>query len=324
MKKLFVDARPNDRDLIIAALEAGADAVLVNSAKGVFDLGLITTIAPDGSLIPGTDIFEITISDADSQNKAMDKNGTLIVHTSDWTIIPLENLIAAGREVIAAVSSLEEAKTALTVLETGVSGVLVKGDESLIREVAGFISHSGARVSLVEMEVKSIKPVGMGDRVCIDTCTNMVDGQGMLIGNTSSGMMLVSAETLDNPYVAKRPFRVNAGAVHSYIQVTDGKTAYLSDLKSGDKTLVINSDGDGFSAVIGRIKIEKRPLLLIEAMYKDQLVSAILQNAETIRIITPDGAVPVTKLHPGVIIKGAVMEGGRHFGMPVKESITEK
>ena len=71
----------------------------------------------------------------------------------------------------------------------------------------------------------------MGDRVCVDTCTNMGPGEGMLVGNSSGGLFLVHAESLENPYVAPRPFRVNAGPVHAYIRVPGGKTKYLGELE---------------------------------------------------------------------------------------------
>jgi 3-dehydroquinate synthase II len=38
----------------------------------------------------------------------------------------------------------------------------------------------------------------------------------MLVGNSSAFTFLVNAETESNPYVAPRPFRINAGAVHAY------------------------------------------------------------------------------------------------------------
>ncbi len=328
MKKLFVDARPWDKELVVTALESGADGVFVESAEPVSDLGKILTIAPDGDLIPGTDIHEITISSTEEQEIAMElaKRGAIIVHTPDWTIIPLENLVAVGREVIASVTTREEAVTALTILEHGVSGVLVKtSDPDVIRDIASLIQQETCRIPLVPLTVRSVQPAGMGDRVCVDTCTMMQDGDGMLVGNTSSGLVLVHAETLDNPYVASRPFRVNAGAVHSYLQVPDGKTAYLADIRTGNKTLIIHADGSCRISTVGRVKIERRPLLLVEAEYQGRQVSAILQNAETIRVAQPGGgALPVTKLSPGDTILGLVMEGGRHFGMAVRETILEK
>ncbi len=165
----------------------------------------------------------------------------------------------------------------------------------------------------------------MGDRVCVDTCSLLSDGEGMLMGNTSSALLLVHAETLENPYVAPRPFRVNAGAVHAYILLPDGKTAYLSDLAIGGQVLVTDGKGTAHTAIIGRTKIERRPLLLVEAEAGTAKVSLILQNAETIRLVGEDGkAISVVNLQKGDTIMGCTLEGGRHFGMAVKETIREK
>jgi len=145
------------------------------------------------------------------------------------------------------------------------------------------------------------------------------------MGNTSSAMLLVHAETLENPYVAPRPFRVNAGAVHAYILLPDGKTAYLSDLAIGGSVLVTDANGTAHSAIIGRTKIERRPLLLVEAAAGPNKVSLIIQNAETIRLVSEKGeAISVVHLKAGDKIMGSVLEGGRHFGMAVKETIREK
>ena len=109
----------------------------------------------------------------------------------------------------------------------------------------------------------------MCDRVCIDTCTNMTRGEGALVGNSSAGMFLVHAETESNPYVAARPFRVNAGAVHMYVRLPNGKTKYLSEIESGDEIMIYNYKGEGRIAYVGRAKVERRPMLLIEAIAED-------------------------------------------------------
>jgi 3-dehydroquinate synthase II len=63
----------------------------------------------------------------------------------------------------------------------------------------------------------------------------------------------------------------------------------------------------------------------VEAESGKAKVSLILQNAETIRLVTPDGnALSVVNLALGDQIMGCVLEGGRHFGMAVKETIREK
>ncbi len=165
----------------------------------------------------------------------------------------------------------------------------------------------------------------MGDRVCLDTVSNMVPGEGMLVGNAGSGFFLVHSESLKNPYVAARPFRVNAGAVHAYLYLPEGKTKYLSEVKAGDEVLTVRHDGTTSVSYIGRAKIERRPLLLIEAEAEGQPVSLVLQNAETIRLTSPEGeAISVATLKPGDRVLAHVTQGGRHFGMAIEETITER
>lgn len=328
MKQFWVECRPWNKEIATTAIESGADAILVDKAEDVKRLGRITTIAPDGDIKPGKDITECTITDKASENKAAEagKHKPVIVTTSDWTVIPLENLVAQSEKIVARVKDAKEAALALHVLEKGTYGILLATDNpAVVKEVAAMVKAGTGKVGLVPFTVTKIHPVGMGDRVCVDTCSILSDGDGMLMGNTSSAMLLVHAETLENPYVAPRPFRVNAGAVHAYILLPDGKTAYLADLAIGGSVLVSDAKGGAHSAIIGRTKIERRPLLLVEAASGKDKVSLILQNAETIRLVGEDGkAISVVQLKTGDKILGTVLEGGRHFGMAVKETIREK
>ncbi|GAB6284871.1 MAG: 3-dehydroquinate synthase II [Methanoregula sp.] len=328
MKKFWVDLREWNKEIATTAIESGADALVVEHAETVKRLGRITTIAPDGDLKPGADVIECTITDKASENAAVQaaKHAWVIVTTSDWTVIPLENLVAQSDRIIAGVKSVREAELALTILERGVQGILLQtNDPAVVKEVAGLIKAQTGTVNLIPFTVTAIRHVGMGDRVCVDTCSMLSDGEGMLMGNTSSAMLLVHAETLENPYVAPRPFRVNAGAVHAYILLSDGRTAYLSDIAIGGQVLVANETGAARTAIVGRTKIERRPLLLVEAEADSVRVSLILQNAETIRLVKEGGgAVSVVDLSVGDHILGCALEGGRHFGMAVKETILEK
>jgi len=328
MKKFWVDLREWNKEIATTAIESGADALVVEHAETVKRLGRITTIAPDGDLKPGAGVIECTITDKASENAAVQaaKHAWVIVMTSDWTIIPLENLVAQSDRIIAGVKSVREAELALTILERGVQGILLQtNDPAVVKEVAGLIKAQTGTVNLIPFTVTAIRQVGMGDRVCVDTCSMLSDGEGMLMGNTSSAMLLVHAETLENPYVAPRPFRVNAGAVHAYILLSDGRTAYLSDIAIGGQVLVANETGAARTAIVGRTKIERRPLLLVEAEAGSVRVSLILQNAETIRLVKEGGgAVSVVDLAVGDHILGCALEGGRHFGMAVKETILEK
>jgi 3-dehydroquinate synthase II len=328
MKQFWVDIRPWNKEIATTALESGVDAVVVDSADEIRKLGRITTIAPDGDLKTGSDVVEVSITDKASENRAAvirDKK-YVIVTTTDWTVIPLENLVAQSDRIIAKVKDLKEAELALTVLERGVAGILLSTKvPGVVRDVAKLVKTATSQVNLIPFTITKIHPVGMGDRVCVDTCTMLSDGEGMLMGNMSSAMLLVHAETLENPYVAPRPFRVNAGAVHAYILLPDGKTAYLSDLTIGGQVLVVDAQGTAHPVIIGRTKIERRPLLLVEADAGTAKVSLILQNAETIRLIRKGGgAISVVNLAVGDTVMGCTLEGGRHFGMAVQETIREK
>jgi len=152
----------------------------------------------------------------------------------------------------------------------------------------------------------------------------MQRGEGMLIGSQASGMFLVNSESDDSPYVAARPFRVNAGAVHSYIKIGD-KTRYLSELRTGDTVTIVDSKGKQRDGIVGRIKIESRPLMLIEAKAGDRTLSVILQNAETIKLVGKDGnPISVAKLKKGDEVLVHLEEGARHFGKKIEETIIEK
>ncbi|MBP1927865.1 3-dehydroquinate synthase II [Methanolinea mesophila] len=328
MKEFWVDIRPWDKNIATTALESGADVLVVDRASNAKELSRIVVVAPDGDMVPGKDVFEVTIKGKADEEEAVKRSvqGPVIVSTSDWTVIPLENLVAQSDRIYAVVKDEKEAALALSVLEKGVKGVVLRTcDPAMVRKVGLAVRKSSGHAELVPFTVTAIRPVGMGDRVCVDTCTLLTPGEGMLVGNTSSAFLLVHAETMENPYVAPRPFRVNAGAVHAYILLPGGKTAYLSDLKTGDRVTVADAEGDLSDAVVGRVKIEKRPLLLVEAESGSSKVSLVLQNAETIRLVGEDGAsLSVVELSPGDRILGCIMEGGRHFGMAVKEHITEK
>lgn len=254
----------------------------------------------------------------------------LIVVGTDWKVIPLENLIAGLQkldvEIIAGVQNAEEAKLALETLEHGSDGVFLDTDNfSEIKKVAAVRDRSGMeKIPLARAKVTKVKPVGMGDRVCVDTASLMVLGEGMLIGSQSNGLFLVHSESEESPYVAARPFRVNAGAVHAYIRVGE-KTRYLSELASGDEVLIIDSEGETRPAVVGRVKIERRPLMLVEAEVEGTKIKTLLQNAETIKLVGADGKpMPVTALKEGDEVLVYFEAAARHFGIKIEETIIEK
>ncbi|MFP4454021.1 MAG: 3-dehydroquinate synthase II [Desulfobacterales bacterium] len=329
-RKIWVKVDPWDKKLATTALEGGADGLVIppgysDTAKS---LGRIQTIAEDGDLKIGTDVvhFTITSSDDEEEIARLAKDKKVILECSDWTIIPLENLIARGAGVIAQVQSIDEAKTAFSILEKGVEHILYTPlDPADLKKALSVLKADTGILDLDIAEITELKPLGMGDRVCVDTCSDMNPGEGMLVGNASSALFLVHSESVSNPYVAPRPFRVNAGPVHAYTRVPDGKTRYLSELAAGDEVLIVNHKGETSPGIVGRLKIEKRPLMLVKAKIGDREISTIVQNAETIRLTDPEGnPVSVAVLKPGDRVLAVTEDSGRHFGMKIDETITEK
>ena len=255
----------------------------------------------------------------------------IILVGTDWTIIPLENIIAdlqkENVKIVAAASNVEEAKTALETLEVGTDGVIFEPkDFATIKDIANLIDKlSSESYELVDMTITNVKSLGSGDRVCIDTTTMMKPGEGMLIGSYSKAMFFIHSESLESEYVASRPFRVNAGPVQAYVMVPGNKTRYLSELETGDEVLIVDAEGHTKKSIVGRSKIEKRPLLLLEAEYEDVKVKSLVQNAETIRLVNENGEpVSVSKLESGMKVKGYIDSSARHFGMAIDENIIEQ
>ncbi|MCX7760029.1 MAG: 3-dehydroquinate synthase II [Hydrogenothermaceae bacterium] len=331
MKEFILDGRKFNKNLITTAIESGVDYILITEDKveDVKKLGRIKLVIQDkeGNLTENFIIVKIANKQDEEKAASLAKSGkNVIVQTTDWTIIPLENLIAQSPNIYCFVKNFEEAKTAVGILEKGVKGVVLQTDDiNEVKKVAKAVKEDTEKVELVKAKVTAIKPVGMGDRVAVDTTSLLKRGEGMLVGNSSAGMILVHAETEESEYVASRPFRVNAGAVHMYTRVPGGKTVYLSEISAGREVMVYDKDGNGRVVYVGRAKVERRPMLLIEAVYDNKKLSAVLQNAETIRVVKSDGTpISVVDLQVGDEILGYVEEAGRHFGMKVEETILEK
>lgn len=256
----------------------------------------------------------------------------VIVSCPNWKVIPMENLIAklhGKSKLLAEVGDAKEAYLALETLELGADGVVLKtADEkeltstlTIVKQVKTRLEEKEElpRTKLVPAKVIKIKPLRIGARVCIDTCDLMKRGEGMLIGSQSSGLFFVQAEVEETPHVPPRPFRVNAGPVSLYVLIPGDRTEYLSQLKAGDEVLIVDREGRTRSVVVGRVKIEWRPLALVEAEAQGRRIKTIVQNAETIRLVTPKGSKSIAELKPGDKVLVHIKEGGRHFGTLVKE-----
>jgi 3-dehydroquinate synthase II len=330
MKTVWVKAVPWSKEVALAAVESGADALWVPAGMGseVRKLGVIPTVAEDGDLLLGRDVVEKEVREKKDEEEiiALSLSKKVVVRGNDWTIIPLENLLSKTQNLFVEVDNLKEGETALGILEKGVDGVVVNNpDPDAVRHIVRSLKCMSEIFKLLPAKVKRVELLGMGDRVCVDTCTSMTLGEGMLVGTSSQALFLVHSETLENSFVNTRPFRVNAGPVYAYIRMANGQTKYLSEVKSGDQVLVVNFEGKSYPAVVGRAKIERRPLAIVEAEENGETVSVILQNAETICLTQPSGkAVSLVDLKKGSEVLVYREKTGRHFGVPVEETILER
>ncbi len=186
-------------------------------------------------------------------------------------------------------------------------------------------SSDGGRIVLEPATITRIEDGGLGDRVCIDTTSLLSDGEGLLVGSMAHSFALVHAETADATFIGARPFRVNAGAVHSYVLGPDNRTAYLAELAAGRPVLAVHRTGVARTVTVGRVKIERRPHLILHWQTRAGPASIAVQNAETIRLVRPDGTtVPVTQLQVGDAILVRHETAARHAGLPIDEHLEER
>ena len=253
-----------------------------------------------------------------------------VIRFRDPTKIPLEIVLAAASgasgSVVTLAGDLEEAEIVFTVLEHGSDGVALRaravGEAGALRSAARAGSDP---VKLEELRVVRTTHVGLGERACIDTCSYLGLDEGILVGSTSKGQILCVSETHPLPYMPTRPFRVNAGAIHSYTVGEGGRTRYLSELTAGDRVTAVRTDGSTRLVTVGRVKIESRPLISIDAESADgRPVNLILQHDWHVRVLGPGAEVlNSTELRPGHLVLGYLPTADRHVGYPIEEYCRE-
>ncbi|MFH1473814.1 MAG: 3-dehydroquinate synthase II [Candidatus Aenigmatarchaeota archaeon] len=320
MKEIWVDCRKEDLE----------DDVIKYNATGILgqSKGNLPTL-PKG-------YKEVKISsqeDIEAVGRKLKGVNYLIANFTDWEAIPTENLIAltqkSNTKVLVKTNDIEGSKALANALEMGVDGFVVSDPE----KIEDFCSYyqSPPKLNLVNAEVVETKRADIGKRVCVDTIASFEKREGLLVGFKTDFMFLPDAETDENPFVNKRDWRVNAGAARMYTQVFSGNgfsPKYLDDLKSMDQicedVLAVNYEGKTRKAYAAVLKKEMRPMIFIKAQYGDKTGTICSQNAETVRIVSPDGSIPVTKIKPGDSVKAYVSEPvATHFGQAIKERIIE-
>ena len=282
--------------------------------------------------------FRVAVNDAASLHASIDlgrHHDYVMIKFRDPTNIPLELVIASLQSTdtvlikeIEDPTNVDDAIVSLGVMEVGADGVMFSPQSH--GTLDAFLDRlASAEVSDTVISVGTIlrsTPIGMGHRSCLDLTTLFSETEGMLVGSTSQGGILCCPEVFFLPYMELRPFRINAGAVHSYVYNARNRTDYMTELKAGSPVMVSDIHGKTRKAIIGRVKTEVRPLRLIEVEFpENKVVNVIMQDDWHVRIFSAQGLpLNITDLKAGDQVLGHVAEIGRHVGISVDEQILER
>lgn len=315
--QVWIDARgeSNLAQSVPADRLEQADAILVNA--GLSDMPNCVVVDSQQRLLNHVtkDIIGkvVDVSTPAGQNEALATIGSvewiLANSTSsgkDWKMIPAENLIVAakstGTRLAFVVTEQQEVVGLVRALEFGVDALCVKPEVSFWNQVLEARKDRNQGQSLQDDTVsqtahepqvvtgkcyRSDKNAVVADRVCVDLVQALSPLEGCWIGSSAKMMALVLSEAATSELVPSRPFRVNAGPVHSYILMGDGTTTrYLCELEAGDKVTVYNTQTEtSRSIAIGRLKVEVRPCLMVKLENEQGDESQVfLQQAETVRL----------------------------------------
>ncbi|WP_374562023.1 3-dehydroquinate synthase II [Ideonella sp.] len=259
------------------------------------------------------------------------------------------------------VDDINQSLNAFATMEHGIGVVLRTEHAEVIENLSQRIEQRrDTRIQLVKARVEEVQHTGLGHRVCVD-CTSMMSvEEGMIVGSTGWGGLFVCSETHYLPHMNLREFRVNAGAVHSYIWGPDDNVKYLNEMQAGAEVLCVDLHGNSRVVTVGRAKIERRPMLKIRCSVsldsvtpelRDAVLSAsaakravtpsqetvaledpnrvyinaFLQNDWHVRLMGADGKVRhATLVQPGDELLAHVALPGRHTGLRITEHIIEQ
>lgn len=311
-------------------LRAGSPADAGGEAPSDYRLEPTQIRRPAGE--PGDPIPIVTIRTPRDLEQAAERgrqSGAVAVAWTEERVIPLENLLASGRgrfEIWVFVDRPRDLPAMLGALEHGADRLVVPltGDADLDAIEAALDIGPGHPIPWELVPLTRVEPAGQGDRVIIDTTSMLRPTEGLLVGSAAAFLFHVASEAVGSRYTRPRPFRVNAGAAHSYVLLTDGTTRYLSELAAGDAVAAVEPNGSTRSVRVGRIKIERRPLALLEAERAGRRYTIFLQDAETVRLSGERGGIATVDLAAGERVFGAAFPAARHLGAVVEEAIEER
>ncbi len=300
--------------------EAGEAEVWVRAAPA-------TLRGPNGAQVTVTRVAELP--ELERAVAATPDGGVLAVEWTGDRVIPLESAVARrGRRFTlwTFARTPSEVPAALGALEHGADRVIVTvRTPAEVDELERWLDGP-APVDLAWklVPVTERKPAGTGDRVIVDTTSLLAPEEGLLVGSQAGFLFHVASEAVGSAFSRPRPFRVNAGAAHSYTLLADGTTRYLAELEANDRLLAVIPQGPARAVRVGRIKVERRPLVVVRAKDGEGSRTVFLQEAETVRLTSEQGRVPTTALEVGARLFGVALPAARHLGTAIEEAIEER
>ncbi|EOD30510.1 hypothetical protein EMIHUDRAFT_232870 [Emiliania huxleyi CCMP1516] len=288
--------------------------------------------------------LRVQASDPAGQAAAMSAVGSVNwVHLDttsedEWTMIPAENVISAltAGHVPGLAFALELGADALVLSPPEdaegealwEAGAIARAQRAEREEPRAAGAAAGSEAEGLAVGVVT-SAGGVGDRVALDFTSLLRQGEGALVGSSAKLLALVHGETIEGELVPARPFRVNAGPVHSYVLLADGRTKYLEEVVAGDRVLAADARGGSRPLTVGRCKVEPRPLLLVSFEVEGAKGQVFLQQAETVRLLVEGGggevsARSVTEVRPGDRLVVRQSRRGTHVGRQIEASVEER
>ncbi len=174
-------------------------------------------------------------------------------------------------------------------------------------------------IQLIMSPVTEIIAFGTGLRVAIDFVDELGTDEGVLVGNTASGLVHVLGEHRATATYPQREFRVNAGALHQYVSTGPTSTCYLAEIRPGLELPVISLAGMR-AVTVGRVKREKRTFMRINT---ECGASVTVQDADSVYVGGPS-AKCVREVQVGDEVACFTAHGrATHLGEEVEEFIEE-
>ena len=79
--------------------------------------------------------------------------------------------------------------------------VIVPKDGESVGSFSSLRTVNSPKIALTAVPITKIGALTIGDRVCVDTCSMMSVGEGMLVGSQSSCLFLINSESMESEYV---------------------------------------------------------------------------------------------------------------------------